>query len=812
MKKRILQLIIALLIALPGTMAQTVTMPAMTVNPGQVLVPVNMTGFSNVAAITLEIEYDAQVLSFVGIQNQALTGNWYANYNGSKLIITYQATPFGTGYPMNGQLLNINFNYLGGFATPLTFGNGCSIANQFLQTYPNVTYVNGSITPLAGTGTVTLSQETASATSDVALDVTMQGSGFSDVKALTFKVGYDPLKLTFSQVINSVLGGTLTASATSGVVTITWTGTSQNLSAPTNVFDVKFVYSGGGATPVTFEPGCQVSNSSLALIPVTYVDGEVQEATGTTSLDIADVIGTQGNVETVPLTLGAIAGGGYLGAMTLKIAYDNTKLTYTGFTYGTITSGISTTALNGVVTVTWAKSNNTSDLTGVIMSLKFLYNTNLTVPITFGPGCVLTRTNLSNITMDYSDGSIMTCNPVITSQPVDAAIAYGANAGFTVVATNPCYYQWQIQTTPSGPWVNLSDDAVYSGTTTGTLTVTTPDLTYLDYTYRCELGPTVTSDEVVIIFNDPVIINQPTDQYVDLGANATFTVNATGVASYQWYVSLDGGTSWLPQTGAQSPSYTFNNAGAADDGRMYKCLLQPNGIYSDEVTLFVNPLTVDIKVILQGAYINCAPSMCTSLLGEGVIPAEQPYNDTPWFHTGTEELTSFPGNMVDWVLIELRTGPDKADAVAMKAAVLLDDWTVEDIDGGPVKFPGLNIDDYYIVVYHRNHLPIMSANAETLNSNSALYDFTTSDSQSYFDAGIGGYPLADLGDGNWGMYAGDGNADGYVDVIDLIDIYFIQVDGDGYLSGDWNLDFYCDVIDLIDVYFVNVDLQTHVPL
>ena len=214
MKKRILQLIIALLIALPGTMAQTVTMPAMTVNPGQVLVPVNMTGFSNVAAITLEIEYDAQVLSFVGIQNQALTGNWYANYNGSKLIITYQATPFGTGYPMNGQLLNINFNYLGGFATPLTFGNGCSIANQFLQTYPNVTYVNGSITPLAGTGTVTLSQETASATSDVALDVTMQGSGFSDVKALTFKVGYDPLKLTFSQVINSVLGCTITEIAT----------------------------------------------------------------------------------------------------------------------------------------------------------------------------------------------------------------------------------------------------------------------------------------------------------------------------------------------------------------------------------------------------------------------------------------------------------------------------------------------------------------------------------------------------------------------------------------------------------------------
>lgn len=598
MKKRILQLIIALLIALPGTMAQTVTMPAMTVNPGQVLVPVNMTGFSNVAAITLEIEYDAQVLSFVGIQNQALTGNWYANYNGSKLIITYQATPFGTGYPMNGQLLNINFNYLGGFATPLTFGNGCSIANQFLQTYPSVTYVNGSITPLAGTGTVTLSQETASATSDVALDVTMDGSGFSDVKALTFKIGYDDSKLVFTQVINSVLGGTLTASATSGVVTITWTGTSQNLSAPTNVFDVKFVYSGGGTTPVTFEPGCQVSNSSLALIPVTYVDGEVQEETGTTTLDIADVIGTQGNVETVPLTLGAIAGGGYLGAMTLKIAYDNTKLTYTGFTYGTITSGISATALNGVVTVTWAKSNNTTDLTGVIMSLKFLYNTNLTVPITFGPGCVLTRTNLSNITMDYSDGSIMTCNPVITSQPVDAAIAYGANAGFTVVATNPCYYQWQIQTTPSGPWVNLSDDAVYSGTTTGTLTVTTPGLLFVDYSYRCELGPTVTSDEVAITFLNPVITLQPVDATVSVGGNTSFSLTATGVANYLWYFSSNGGANWLPLTGENSNTLNLTGVTASMDGYMYRCELQPNSFLSDEVTLTV---TYSISGVLKYA-------------------------------------------------------------------------------------------------------------------------------------------------------------------------------------------------------------------
>jgi hypothetical protein len=811
MKKRLLQLIIAILIALPGAMAQTVSMPALTVNPGQVLVPVSMTGFSNVAAITLEIVYDAQVLSFVGIQNQAIPGNWYANYNGNKLVITYQATPYGTGYPMNGQLLNINFNYLGGFATPLTFGNGCSIANQYLQTYSTVTYVNGSVSPLAGTGNVSLSQETASPTSDVALDVTMQGAGFSDVKAFTYKIGYDPAKLTFAQVLNSVLGGTLTASANSGVVTITWTGTSQNLSASTNVFDVKFVYNGGGTADVTFEPGCQVSNSSLALIPVTYVDGEVQEATGTTSLDIADVIGTQGNVETVPLTLGAIAGGGYLGSMTLKIAYDNTKLTYTGFNYGTITSGISATALNGVVTVTWTKSNNTTNLTGVIMSLKFMYNTTLAVPITFAPGCVLTRTNLSNITMAYTDGSIMSCNPSIGTQPSNANIVYGANAVFTVTASNVCYYQWQVNT--GSGWVDLANNAVYSGVATASLTVTAPTLAYEAYSYRCVLGPSTNTNVVSIVFSPATIGTQPVDYTADLEGLWSFTCVGSNYVSFEWQVYPVGGPSWIA-----IPPVTSTIGGSIDgnysaNGVKFRCVFQPGNVISDEATLYVNPLTVNAKVFLQGAYMYCMPTMCTELYNYSLIPTTQPYNVAPWNYAGTEEWTDpLPTNAVDWVLVELRSDINDADFITQKAGMLLSDGSIVDTDGGLLKFPGYDMDNYYVVITHRNHLPIMSATAIPLQSQSVLYDFTTSDSQSYFDAGIGGTPLADNGDGTWSMFAGDGNGDGFVDVIDLVDIYFVEVDTDGYLSGDWNLDQYCDVIDLVDVYFINVDIMSHVPL
>lgn len=586
MSKRIFQLFIALLLAFQGVTAQTVEMPDLVVAPGEVLMPVNMTGFSNVAAITLEVEYDANVMSFVAITNTTLAGSWTANYSSAmqKLVITFQATPYGTGYAINGKLLDIKFNYLGGFATPVEFGGGCEIATSNLAPIPGITYNDGSVSQISGSGTVSLGTEIAAPTTNVEVPVTMSGAGYSDVKGLTFKIGFDPAKLTFSQVTNSVLGGSLSATAASGILTITWTGTSKDLSALTNVFDVKFVYNGGGTAPVTFEPGCQVSNSSLTPISSNYTDGAVNEDLGSTTLTLGDISGDQGEIESVPLTLGLLDGGGYLGALSLNIAYDATKLSFDGITPGLITTGIAVTNLNGVLHINWSKSTNTTDLTGVLMSLRFLYNTSLSVPITFEPGCVLTRTNLSNIEVTYFDGSISSCSGVIGTEPTDATITYGDNASFTVVAPNPCYYKWQVN--EGSGWTDLANDAVYSGVATGTLMVTLPGSVYADYLYRCEVAPASYTDEVAIIFNNPVITDQPDAVVVNCGDDAFFSILATGYESLQWQ-GYDG-TNWVSLPLANSPTLDLYDVGVEGNGVLIRCLLQPNDITSDEVLLTVN--------------------------------------------------------------------------------------------------------------------------------------------------------------------------------------------------------------------------------
>jgi hypothetical protein len=226
-------------------------------------------------------------------------------------------------------------------------------------------------------------------------------------------------------------------------------------------------------------------------------------------------------------------------------------------------------------------------------------------------------------------------------------------------------------------------------------------------------------------------------------------------------------------------------------------------------------LTVNAKVILQGAYAYPAspgdPLMNTYLRDADVIPYSQPYATTPWEYYGTESAVTLPANMVDWVLVELRTDVNNLDSVASRAGILLSDGSIVDLDGGLLKFPGLDMDNYYVVIQHRNHLSIMSSVAVPLQSNSVLYDFTSSDSQSYYDSGIVLAQLADLGDGSWGLYNGDVTSDGEISLADVYTI-FPQIDVlyGGYYLEDVNLD---TEVSLSDYYFtlLYLDIPSHVP-
>ncbi len=216
---------------------------------------------------------------------------------------------------------------------------------------------------------------------------------------------------------------------------------------------------------------------------------------------------------------------------------------------------------------------------------------------------------------------------------------------------------------------------------------------------------------------------------------------------------------------------------------------------------------VSVKVFLEGPYDANGDTMKTALKSQGLIPTSQPYNTAPWNYDGNESVSEIPAGVVDWVLLELRSGTAASTSVAKRACFLKSDGTIVDLDGtSAVEFEAA-AGDYYVVVYHRNHLAAMTANPVTLTSTSAtLYDFTSASDQFY--GGAGG--AKEIETGVWGMIAGDANADGGVYAEDYTS-YQTSQGNEGYSeSADFNLDggVYAEDYTL---YQINQGQETSVP-
>ncbi len=188
-------------------------------------------------------------------------------------------------------------------------------------------------------------------------------------------------------------------------------------------------------------------------------------------------------------------------------------------------------------------------------------------------------------------------------------------------------------------------------------------------------------------------------------------------------------------------------------------------------------LSANIKVFLEGPYSSGV--MSTTLNTNGYLPLSQPYNTAPWNYTGTETVASIPADVVDWVLLELRS--DLTTQVARRAAFIKNDGSLVDLDGvSLVDFASVPGGSYYLVIYHRNHLQIMTANPVELSSSPTLYDLTTSSTRAY-----GTDPMKNLGGGVFGMYSGDTNNSGIVTASDKSLVNSFNL-GTGYYNADTN--------------------------
>jgi hypothetical protein len=209
---------------------------------------------------------------------------------------------------------------------------------------------------------------------------------------------------------------------------------------------------------------------------------------------------------------------------------------------------------------------------------------------------------------------------------------------------------------------------------------------------------------------------------------------------------------------------------------------------------------VEVKIFLEGSYDVTGDTMKTDLKRDNVIPFTSPYSEDP------RTVASIPEDITDWVLVQLRE-TDSGPAVASKSAFLRNDGHIVSDDGIIEQISLDNSENnYFIVINHRNHLAVMSANSAPLNSiSSILYDFTTSTSQYY------GTSAKELESGVFGIYTGDANGNNQVQNDDKNVDWAAQVGAAGYQGADFNLNGQVQNDDKNIYWNANVGAGTQVP-
>ena len=236
--------------------------------------------------------------------------------------------------------------------------------------------------------------------------------------------------------------------------------------------------------------------------------------------------------------------------------------------------------------------------------------------------------------------------------------------------------------------------------------------------------------------------------------------------------------------------------------------IEPSTDIGDESQLL---RSLTLKVYLEGAFNGT--DMDTHLTDLNLLPSSQPYNTEPWNYAGTETLPGPPNpDVVDWVLVELRDASDAASAitgtqVARQAALLLNDGMVVGVDGlSTIQFNTPINQQAFVVIWHRNHLGIMSAIALTIDPEGlCTYDFTTAITQAYGDG------QNDLGNGLFGMIAGDADANGIIDLSDDAQTWILEAGSAGYLNGDIDLDGQVNNPDKNDWWLQNLGEECQIP-
>lgn len=258
MGKKIFLFVAAILVLNTISFSQTASATIGNVDPSsyyvgeEIYVPINVTNFNNIGAITLFIGYDPNVVTFIATVNiNSQVSGILSNAYNSQVLMAWSANPPNWATISSGILCKMKFVYLGGSCN-ITFNPGCEVVNSSLNPI-NVTYTNNQI-PVnnAGANTVKLIDVNNAIVGNT-VNVAVEINGLTNVGAITFTINYDNAKLSYINVTNGSISGVV-VNPSGGTLYVTWTSLIGVTFSNSTAFTLNFTYNGIGAADLSFGP------------------------------------------------------------------------------------------------------------------------------------------------------------------------------------------------------------------------------------------------------------------------------------------------------------------------------------------------------------------------------------------------------------------------------------------------------------------------------------------------------------------------------------------------------------------------------
>lgn len=362
----------------------------------------------------------------------------------------------------------------------------------------------------------------------------------------------------------------------------------------------------------------------------------------------------------------------------------------------------------------------------------------------------------------------------------------------------------------------------------------------LDGDADSDIEPASGQSETIFLISGQVIENIDAALSAECAYTAELDITAPecGTSNGDIQVIIEGDTgpyTYEWSTGATTPFLADIDTGTytliiSDVENCLRTFTIPVG-YAEDCNMVCAQLNV--QVYLEGTFDYDAGIMNKKLNELGYLPGQQPttflgqateaghpYDQQPWFMGSTTGATFesrsiaennlyYPDDVVDWVLVSLRSTESIEYETCTRAGMLHQDGTISFDENDCCLVDPTR--EYYVVIEHRNHLIVMTPRAMPVIDREITFDFRANNSF----VRLVGSGQKEISPGVFAMYAANG--DQYTSSISSTDINvgdlseWLKENGDhsSYYLQDYNLNGDANVQDK-GIYLENIGVFSDV--